>query len=114
MKYSTTKVPFVLPTFSFFPNPQLEAYTELVDVAESCSDADLKKKLDRICIQMAIEFQALSGMFTTDEKTGGYSSSQLLGNDSYRACDEYTVEAPMRDGNICVYRMLRYRRREAP
>ena len=114
MKNSETKIPFVLPPLSFYPNPQFEAYTELVDIAESCSDADLKKKLDRICIQMAIEFNALAGMFTTDEKTRGYSSGQLLGNDSYRACDEYTVEEPMRDGNICVYRMLRYRRREAP
>ena len=99
---------------SYFPLPQLEAYTELVDIAESCSDADLKKKLDRICIQMAIEFNALAGMFTTDEKTRGYSTGQLLGNDSYRACDEYTVEIPERAGFISVYRMLRYRRREAP
>lgn len=97
---------------SFFPLPQLEAYTELVDIAESCAYPELKKKLDRICIQMAIEFSALSGMFTTDEKTRGYSVGQLVGNDSYRACDEYTVEEQSPNGAVTVYRMLRYRRRE--
>ena len=96
---------------SFFPLPQLEAYTELVDIAESCTDSETKKRLDRVCIQMAIEFSALSGMFTTDEKTRGYSAGQLLGNDTYRACDEYTVEIPDEEGNITTYRMLRYRRR---
>ena len=85
--------------------PELDAYMGAITAAKNCKDKELKKDLDLIVLNLAVSFNTL-----VQSKYG--VSARLMRWCGARWIGFYTIERRDFNGNIVVYDVIKYERKE--